>query len=122
MLARQAEIFALAITDPYRQARVLARLARAAAAAGDLDRAQALAQEITDLDQQAKALADAASKAAPDQARSLLAQALTLGHWSASVNVLVEIDPAAVITIADQYLSTTPSPESSLGQVTLCSR
>ena len=60
-LAEQAEAAARAITDPDRQAQVLADLARAAADAGDLDRAgtlaeqaQAAARAITDPDRQVR--------------------------------------------------------------------
>ena len=52
------------ITDPDRRARVLADLAEAAAGAGDLDRAEALARTITDPDRRARALADLAEAAA----------------------------------------------------------
>ena len=57
---------ARAITDPDRQAQALAGLARAAAEAGDLDRAGAaeLARAITDPDERAQALADLARAAA----------------------------------------------------------
>jgi hypothetical protein len=106
-LADQAETAARAITDPYEQARALAELVEVVAGAGDLDRAWELAHAIIDPGRQAKALADLARKATPNQARSLLAQALTAGHWEASLVVLVQVNAAAVSTIADEYSRTT---------------
>ncbi len=98
------------IPDHYHRARALGFVAEVAAGAGDLDLGKALAQAITDPNEQARALADLARKAEPNQARSLLARALTVGHWKVSVDILVKINPAAIITIADEYLSATPSP------------
>src|SRR5206468_3835608 len=67
----RAEALARSITDPGGQVRALADLARAAAGAGDLDRAEALAghaeaaaRSITDPGRQAQALADLAEAAA----------------------------------------------------------
>jgi hypothetical protein len=104
----RAEAAARSITDPSQQARAFANLARAAGDAGDLDRAEAAARSITDPSQQAQALAELARKAEPGRARALLAWALTTGHWLASVNILVKISPAAVISIADEYLNAMP--------------
>jgi hypothetical protein len=111
MLAEWAKA-AAAIPDPDRRARVLGGLAEAAVGAGDLDRARMLADRaeaaattIPNPDQRARALATLAGKAAPKRARSLLAQALTAGHWEASVVVLAQINPPAVSTIADEYLN-----------------
>ena len=98
--------FVTTIASPGERARALAGLA-VAAGAGDLDRAEALARAIPSPDERARVLANLASKAEPNQARSLLARALTVGHWKASVDILVQIKPAAVITIADEYLSAT---------------
>ncbi len=101
----QAGAAARAITDPGRQGTVLADLARAAAEAGDLDRAEAAARAITDPDRQAQILVDIAGQAEPGRAWLLLARALTAGHWLASVGVLAKVNPASVISIADEYLS-----------------
>ena len=67
----RAEALARAITGPDQQAQVLAELARAAAAAGDPDRARALTEEavaaaraITDPDRRARVLAELARAAA----------------------------------------------------------
>ena len=75
---------------------------------GDLDRAQALAQAITHPDQKARTFVDLAKRAKPDQVRPLLAWALAVDNWRSLVEVLVGVDPRAVITIADEYLSATP--------------
>ena len=86
---------ARAITYPRLQARALAGLASAAAGAGDLDRAEALARAITNPDLQAWVLAEVASAAAragdPDRARHLLALALSaespeIGSWIEGVS------------------------------------
>jgi chorismate mutase len=106
-LAEQVMAAALAITEPGRQAQVLGHLA-AAAATGDQSQAEAAARAISDPDRQARVLAELAKKAEPSWARSLIARALMAGHWLASADVLVQIDPAAVINIADEYLSVTP--------------
>ncbi len=112
-LAEQAMTAARAITNPDWQAQIMGELARAAAEAGDLDWAEAAALAIIHPGRQARALADLARKAKPAKAPSLLARALTTGHWLASVDVLVHINPAAVIAIADEYLSAAPSPGTS---------
>ena len=104
-MTEQAEVAARQITNPSRQAKVLADLVKAAAAAGDLDRAQELARSITDPDQRTRTLVDLAKGAKPDQARPLLAWALTVDKWQALMEGLVRVDPSAVVAIADEYLS-----------------
>ena len=84
---------------------MLAELAEAAADAGDRDQAAELAGSITDPGWQARALMDLAGKADPDQARSLLALALTAGTWQSLLQALVGADPDAVIELAGEYLS-----------------
>jgi hypothetical protein len=111
-LVGRAEATARAILHPERQAQALAGLARVAAETGDLNRAgtlaglaEATAGVITNLGRQAQILADIASDAEPSRAWILLAQALTTGHWLASVEILARANPASVICIADEYLS-----------------
>jgi tetratricopeptide (TPR) repeat protein len=53
----RAEALARAITDPYKQARVLSNLVKIVARTGNLDGARALASAITDPDERAVALA-----------------------------------------------------------------
>lgn len=84
-LAEHIETAAWSIINPDDQARA-GRLAEVAAGAGDLDRAQAragqgvaVAQSIANWQRHAQALAGLARTAAPKQARSMLAQALSLG-------------------------------------------
>ena len=48
-----------------------------------------------------------ATRAKPDQARSLLAWALTMAKWQSLVTPLVRVEPSAVIAIADEYLRAT---------------
>jgi hypothetical protein len=76
----RAEAAARSIIKLDDQAKALTRVAKAAAGAGDLDRVEAAARSITHAYERAQALANLARKAAPDRARSLLAQALTAGH------------------------------------------
>jgi hypothetical protein len=106
----RGEALAQAIISPDRRTRALADLVRAAAGAGDLDRATASARSIPDPDEQVRALVGLAEKAESNQARSLLARALVSGHWSASIDVLLQINPTAVRGIADEYLSAASSP------------
>ena len=103
----RAEALARTITNLDERVRALDVVVKAAAGAGDLARAEALAKTITSPDQHARMLVDLAGKSEPNQARLLLARALSVGHWMVSVDVLVETSPAAVITIADEYLSVT---------------
>jgi len=113
-LAAQAEEVTRAITNRGQQAQMLAAVTEVALRTGDLDRAETIAEAIIDPYQRACSLADVARNAEPNRSRSLLARALNSGHWKASVEVLVQIDPAAVITVADEYLSVTSSPVRSL--------
>lgn len=105
-LTARAEATARVINIPHQGARALAALALAAARAGDADQAEALAGAITDPGQQARTFALLADNAGPDRARSLVARALAAGHWASSVDVLARIDPAAVVAIVDEYMST----------------
>ena len=75
--------------------------------------AEAAARVITDPDEQTQTLTDLAREAEPNHARSLLARALTVSHWNASLDVLIQIAPAAVTAIADVYLSTMARPKDS---------
>jgi hypothetical protein len=108
VLAGQSEALARSIPDPVNQAGALAGVAAAVAGAGDLDRAESLARSIPDPDWQARALAGVAREAAPDQARYLLALALSTANWHSLVEDLGRADPDAVIAIADEYLSPGP--------------
>ena len=114
VLVVEAEAASRAIIDPDAQVQALAGLAEVAERAGDLDHARALVGQaevvactIIHQDDRARALADLARRAAPNQARSLLAQALAASHWKTSVAVLSQVNRAAVSSIADMYLSAT---------------
>jgi hypothetical protein len=104
-LVTLAETAAQEITDPNQRSGALASLARAVAEAGEFGWAEALAGTITDPDQRAQSLASLARKAQSKEARSLLASALTAGHWRVSIDILVQNSPATVINIVDEYLS-----------------
>lgn len=100
----RAEAVARTIPNPDRRARALARLAVVIAGASELDRGE-VTQTITNPADRAQALADVAGHAAANQAQSLLAQALTVGHWDASAVFLARVNPVAVNAIADEYLN-----------------
>jgi hypothetical protein len=70
----------------------------------ETDQDLAAVRAIADPDLRARALADAARTADPGQARLLLAESLTTGHWLESVHVLAKVSSAAVLAIADEYL------------------
>jgi hypothetical protein len=115
----RAEAIARAITSPDQRTQALGVVLEAAAGTGELDRARVLAERIKSAaaranispNVRARALAQLARGAMPDQARSLLAQALTVGHWEMSVLALIQIDPVAFGTIANEYSSSTPVRE-----------
>jgi hypothetical protein len=65
----------------------------------------AAVRAIADPDRRARGMAEAARTASPGQARLLLAESLTTGHWLESVHPLAKVSSAAVIAIADEYLN-----------------
>ena len=105
-LARQAEMVARSITNPFWQSRALAFVVETVACMGDLERAESLAGEIVTPEWNAEALAAIASNAEAKHARSLVARALILGDLKTSLYVLAHIHPAALTTIARLYLKT----------------
>jgi hypothetical protein len=105
----RAEALARSITRLDRRALALARVA-GTVAAGDHDRAQELAADaeqaarsVTDPNMQAEALAGAASAAEPARARSWIASALAVGHWTIPLKALARIDPAALSAFVDEW-------------------
>jgi hypothetical protein len=88
------------------RSQALTDLAAALAAEGDLDGAESAVLAINDPNLQTRGLADLARLAESSRARSLLARALMTGHWMSPMEVLVQVDPATVIAIADEYLGT----------------
>lgn len=126
-LAGEAEAVTSEINDPGQRVRALAELAKAVAAGGDHDQAarlaadaETLASQITSLDQRAAALVrlartlldiskelhpagEPAHSGSPVlvRVRSLIAEALVTGSWTAAVSGLARVDPLAVRVLAD---------------------
>ena len=108
-----AASFLRATGEPTPQ--LLTSLANAATRVGDYERAETLAQAITDPYWQGQALAAMANSyvgdAAFDEAakssriRRLLAQSLAAAPWEVSLIPLVRVAPLAVITLAEEYES-----------------
>lgn len=98
----RAEALARSITHPDEQARALAGVAEAMARAGDLDRAEQVARSVTDPGEQAQALASVAERA---RARSCIAGALAVGHWTIPLEALALVDPAALSAFAGELTS-----------------
>ncbi|MGC5277330.1 hypothetical protein, partial [Actinomadura citrea] len=84
LLTDQAETVARSIRDPSQQANAWTSLARAVAATGDLDRAEAIARSITNPSQQAGALTSLAEAVAAtgdlDRSRQLTDQTETIAR------------------------------------------
>jgi tetratricopeptide (TPR) repeat protein len=130
-LAIQALTAARIISDPDRKAQMLDKLAQVVARTGSSERAQKLAdlaraavpvaasqhggkapiggQRVRDPDDH-ETPTDQASESEPTLLSAGLAEALTTQHWLASIDVLAKISPAAVIAIADEYLSVPVDP------------
>lgn len=108
----QAEQAARLIANPYAQSLALASLADKAADAYDHGRAAALtdlaedlANRIADRDRRARALCALVKRVEPGRARRLIAQAFGLGSWTTPLHALVQVQPAAVLAVADERLS-----------------
>jgi hypothetical protein len=80
-----------------------------AAAARDIQRAEAVAQTISHPYLQTQALTALAKHAEPNHARSLIAQAFAVGDWTALLDPLVQIEPSLLSDIAIDYVTATPS-------------
>ena len=129
-LDERAEEAAHAIGDAKARAWRLTSLARAAADKGEQDRAWRLARQaeesahaiisqagdqisrreadaIISQEEEAKLLVGLVEYAEPNHARSLIARILAARSWEASLDLLVQIVPATVITIGDEYLNET---------------
>ena len=72
------------------------------AAAGDFDRAEALARSITDPGRQAQALADLASVAEPARARPCIVGAFAVGRWTIPLAALARVDSVVLSVFADE--------------------
>jgi Domain of unknown function (DUF4062) len=103
-LSERAETEARAITESARRMEALSDVSKSLARLGLLNRAKAVAELIASPDLRAAALAGLTENLEPGQARALLALALATGHWEASMDALIQTDPAAVIAITDEYL------------------
>lgn len=79
------------------------------ASAVDLARARAIAGTINDAELSAQVLAGIAARSPWSEARRLIAAVLRLGKWTPVLDVLARIEPAAVLMIGDDVLSS-PRP------------
>ena len=84
-------------------------MAGAVAAAGDHDRARALATDaeqlarsLTHPDLQAQTLTALAGLAEPARARSLIANALSAGRWTIPLHALAHVDSVALSVFVDE--------------------
>ncbi|WP_344432888.1 hypothetical protein [Actinomadura luteofluorescens] len=100
-LMDQAEDIARSNPLPVQRANALAWLAEGAVAVGDLDRAEALALEISHTGWQAQRFVLVAESAAPGRARRLLALALRAASWSLSLKALARVEPEVVRAAVD---------------------
>ncbi|MFD5105033.1 hypothetical protein [Streptomyces cinereoruber] len=100
----EAERIARSIADPLRQSRALGAVAHACAADGDFARAEAIAATIADPYECARTLTALAVDFDNDSSRSLLAQALSIGHWSICLPALLRLEPAVVAAVGAEFL------------------
>lgn len=84
---------------------VLPAMARALTAIGMQSRAEALGDTVADLDEKAEILISIAEEANLAEARRLVAEALTVGHWTASLGALANTAPHVVLAVSDEYLA-----------------
>ncbi|MBT2367134.1 hypothetical protein J7E88_17925 [Streptomyces sp. ISL-10] len=111
----QAERIAQSIADPVRRARALGSVARAYAGDGDLQRATDVAVSIADPAECAKTLTALAIDFDPDRSKMLLAQALSIGHWSICLPALVRIEPKVITAVGEEFLHAHNQEERPLG-------
>ncbi|MEU3163780.1 hypothetical protein [Streptosporangium sp. NPDC006930] len=102
----EAEAIAFSISDPLEQSRALRIVAEAYADAGHTVRAASISRSIIDLAEKTRALANLADKVITDEARHLLAHALTVGHWQICLTSLIRVEPEVVEVMADEFLRT----------------
>ncbi|GAB3001458.1 tetratricopeptide repeat protein [Saccharothrix stipae] len=96
-LLDDAERVARAIGHPYSQADALTRVASAVAETGDVDRAERMARAITaDRSHRTEALVALAGNRSVPRREHLVVDVLRLPDWQLSVDVLVELAPAAL--------------------------
>ncbi|WP_328736542.1 ATP-binding protein [Streptomyces bobili] len=98
-LVAEAENTARGITFEISKDAALAAVAKAAAALGDFDHAEALAQQISEPRKKAEVLVDLA-KLDVTRARRLAAEAFSIGYWTTPLRVLADVDPGALMAIA----------------------
>ncbi|MEU8364375.1 hypothetical protein AB0C27_50990 [Nonomuraea sp. NPDC048882] len=102
-----AEGLARLITLSRFQAQALSTVAQAFVRAGDRKRAEEVALSITEPAMRAQALTTMSINLPPDEARSILARALAVGHWQICLPALVRIEPQAARAIAEDLLHAT---------------
>lgn len=101
----RAEILACAIGDPELRAESQARVVKALGRHGQVSRGETLARSIDDPHWQAQGLAALARLVDECHARTLVGRALLLDGWVNILEALAQVQPAAVIIIADGVLS-----------------
>ena len=74
------------------------------AVAGDPDRAETIAQAITDPYHQARALVQVAGVAGMPLARRLAGRAFAVGSWVTPLSVLATLELEVVLQITDDYV------------------
>src|SRR2546421_10489512 len=75
---------------------------RAAMGLGDWEQAEELCSHA-ESDMRARLVAELAVVAPPNRAHRLLCNALTLGHWTASLDGLAHVYPEIVSRVANDY-------------------
>jgi hypothetical protein len=112
VMTDQAEALAFTVAKPSDQVKALVAVAEAVAVIGDQDRATTLAHQaenlvstIIDPDDQARALAALARRGDPGRARSLIAQAFSVGHWTIPLDALAHLEPTVLTAVADGLLA-----------------
>ncbi|MEU1357473.1 hypothetical protein ABZ410_26740 [Streptomyces cinnamoneus] len=100
----EGERIAQSIADPIQRARALSSVAYACAGDGDLLRAENMATVIADPFERAKVLTALAVDFETDRSAGLLAQALSVGHWSICLPALVRLNPEIVTAVATEFL------------------
>ncbi|MFB9539736.1 MULTISPECIES: hypothetical protein [Streptomyces] len=99
----QAEQITRTITDPIRQVRALAAVAKAVAA-NDPDRAKAIARSVANPFGRAQVLTALAKAAGMPHAGPLLSEAFAVSSWLVPLPVLAVVQPRVAVRIADEVL------------------
>ncbi|WP_405812921.1 MULTISPECIES: trypsin-like peptidase domain-containing protein [unclassified Streptomyces] len=105
-LVAEAENITRGIAFEISRDKALAAVARAAAVLGDSDRAEALARSVSEPRKRAEVLVDVAQEDVM-RARRLAAEAFTIGYWVTPLRILADVDPGALMAIANDLSAAT---------------